>query len=103
VVDEVQLIADRDRGGSWTRAVLGLNADEIHLCGNLASRKMMTHLAKMTKERIEIRTYKRLSSLTLADVSGDITNSSTLEILTELWSHSIRSKASGAKSERETL
>ncbi|KAH9915236.1 P-loop containing nucleoside triphosphate hydrolase protein [Epithele typhae] len=33
VVDEIQLIADPQRGGAWVTAVLGLNAEEIHLCG----------------------------------------------------------------------
>eukprot|EP00166_Cyanidium_caldarium_P002038 ctg_208.g128 len=33
VVDEVQMIASRDRGGAWTRAILGLPVEELHLCG----------------------------------------------------------------------
>lgn len=32
VVDEVQMISDEFRGHNWTRAILGLYADEIHLC-----------------------------------------------------------------------
>ena len=32
VVDECQMIADPYRGHNWTRAVLGLRAEEIHLC-----------------------------------------------------------------------
>jgi ATP-dependent RNA helicase SUPV3L1/SUV3 len=34
VVDEVQMMADPVRGFAWTRALLGLRADEIHLCGD---------------------------------------------------------------------
>ena len=29
VIDEAQLIADRDRGGAWTKAILAVNAKEV--------------------------------------------------------------------------
>jgi ATP-dependent RNA helicase SUPV3L1/SUV3 len=32
VVDECQMISDPNRGYCWTKAILGLYADEIHLC-----------------------------------------------------------------------
>lgn len=32
VIDEAQLVADTDRGHSWTKAILGLRAEEIHIC-----------------------------------------------------------------------
>ncbi|MDD6503668.1 MAG: DEAD/DEAH box helicase [Oscillospiraceae bacterium] len=32
VIDECQMIADPFRGFAWTRAILGLQAEEIHLC-----------------------------------------------------------------------
>ncbi|MBR5420102.1 MAG: hypothetical protein IK115_03020 [Lachnospiraceae bacterium] len=32
VIDEAQLVCDRFRGGSWTRAILGVKAREIHVC-----------------------------------------------------------------------
>jgi len=34
VIDEIQMIADERRGHSWTNALLGLQAEEIHLCGD---------------------------------------------------------------------
>ena len=36
VVDEAQLIGDRERGSAWTRAILGIPAAELHLCGSPA-------------------------------------------------------------------
>ncbi len=33
VIDEVQLLNDSQRGDAWTRAILGLCCEEIHLCG----------------------------------------------------------------------
>ena len=32
VIDECQMIADPHRGYAWTRAILGVQAPEIHLC-----------------------------------------------------------------------
>ena len=32
VIDEAQMISDSSRGGAWTAAILGLCADEIHIC-----------------------------------------------------------------------
>lgn len=37
VIDEIQLIRDPSRGWAWTRALLGISADEIHLCGEVAA------------------------------------------------------------------
>jgi ATP-dependent RNA helicase SUPV3L1/SUV3 len=36
VIDEYQLISDFQRGWAWTRALLGLQAKEIHLTGDLS-------------------------------------------------------------------
>ncbi|CAI4212572.1 unnamed protein product [Parascedosporium putredinis] len=33
VIDEIQMIADPDRGSAWTAAFLGVQAKEVHLCG----------------------------------------------------------------------
>jgi ATP-dependent RNA helicase SUPV3L1/SUV3 len=38
VIDEVQLLADPQRGAAWTRAILGLKCPEIHVCGALSAR-----------------------------------------------------------------
>lgn len=32
VIDEAQMISDPSRGGAWTAAILGLCAEEIHIC-----------------------------------------------------------------------
>ncbi|EJU05873.1 hypothetical protein DACRYDRAFT_104362 [Dacryopinax primogenitus] len=33
VLDEIQLLADPDRGSSWMQVLLGANAQEVHVCG----------------------------------------------------------------------
>lgn len=46
VIDECQMIADEGRGGAWTAAILGLCADEIHIC-------MAPHAEDIVKRLIE--------------------------------------------------
>ncbi len=33
VIDEIQMISDTHRGMAWSKSVLGLQCDEIHICG----------------------------------------------------------------------
>lgn len=35
VVDEMQMAANEDRGWAWTRAVMGLPVEELHVCGEV--------------------------------------------------------------------
>ena len=68
VIDEIQLIGDQDRGWAWTRALLGLPASEIHLCGEPAALPIITRLCEATNDELIVRNYERLGPL---DVSGD--------------------------------
>ena len=34
VIDEAQMIADKDRGFSWYRAIMKANAKEVHIIGS---------------------------------------------------------------------
>lgn len=34
VIDEVQMIGDEGRGWAWSRALMGVPAKEVHLCGD---------------------------------------------------------------------
>jgi ATP-dependent RNA helicase SUPV3L1/SUV3 len=34
VLDELQMVGDEDRGFHWTRALLGVPAQEVHVCGD---------------------------------------------------------------------
>ncbi|RNF17846.1 putative RNA helicase [Trypanosoma conorhini] len=65
VIDEVQLIADRDRGWAWTRALFGLPAREIHLCGEERAISLIRKLLYRTRElpRLELVQHKRLVPL----------------------------------------
>ncbi|KAH9577516.1 Suv3 [Trypanosoma melophagium] len=50
IIDEVQMISDRDRGWAWTRALLGLPAREIHLCGEERALALIRNLLYRTHE-----------------------------------------------------
>ena len=41
VIDEIQMIANESRGHAWTNALLGLQADEIHLCGDPRAQQLI--------------------------------------------------------------
>ncbi|CAH2322026.1 ATP-dependent RNA helicase SUPV3L1, mitochondrial [Pelobates cultripes] len=67
VIDEIQMIRDPSRGWAWTRALLGLCADEIHVCGEAAAINLVTELMFTTGEEVEVHTYDRLTPLKVLD------------------------------------
>lgn len=67
VIDEIQLLKDPGRGWAWTRAFLGLIADEIHVCGEPGTVELLQKLCETTGETMEIRHYKRLTDLSVED------------------------------------
>lgn len=67
VIDEIQMIRDPGRGWAWTRALLGIPADEIHLCGEEASLDLIKRLLEPTLDTLEVIRYKRLTSLQIEE------------------------------------
>ncbi|KAL5541522.1 hypothetical protein UlMin_009232 [Ulmus minor] len=63
VIDEIQMLGCRTRGFSFTRALLGISADEIHLCGDAAAVPLIQELLKVTGDHVEVQFYERLSPL----------------------------------------
>ncbi|KAJ1808063.1 RNA helicase, partial [Coemansia sp. RSA 2598] len=63
VVDEIQMIADRQRGWAWTNALLGLQASEIHLCGEVSAVPIVKKICAALDEDVEVREYSRLGQL----------------------------------------
>ncbi|WP_066870774.1 helicase-related protein [Clostridium mediterraneense] len=63
VIDEIQMIDDSQRGDAWTRALLGLPASEIHICGALNSKKLLIKILEDCGEEYEIKEYKRNTPL----------------------------------------
>ena len=65
VIDEIQLVRDPGRGWAWTRALLGIAADEIHLCGEAAAIPIVESICATIGETVNVQQYKRLTDLSL--------------------------------------
>ena len=59
VIDEIQMIKDPFRGMAWSRAVLGLQCDEIHICGAANAKFILETIINDCKDEYEIKEYKR--------------------------------------------
>ncbi len=67
VIDEAQMIADTGRGHSWTRAILGIKAKEIHVCMSPSAEKVITHLISLCNDIWERHEYERKTPLVYED------------------------------------
>jgi ATP-dependent RNA helicase SUPV3L1/SUV3 len=67
VIDEAQMVADELRGHSWTRAILGVRAQEIHVCMSPDAEGVITHLIELGNGTYEVCRYERKTPLVLMD------------------------------------
>ncbi|KAJ3189610.1 ATP-dependent RNA helicase supv3l1, mitochondrial, partial [Irineochytrium annulatum] len=76
VLDEIQMIADEQRGWAWTQALLGLQADEVHVCGEASAVELVKRICETTGEEVEVHTYDRLTPLVVENegLDGSLTN-----------------------------
>ncbi len=63
VIDEIQMIADTQRGWAWTRALIHMDSEEIHLCGDASALPLVEKILKLTGDELEIKTYERKTEL----------------------------------------
>ena len=62
VIDEIQMMGDDARGWAWTRAILGLPANELHIAGDGSAIDLVRRLCEGMGEEFELREYTRLSA-----------------------------------------
>ena len=67
VVDEIQMLADEDRGWAWTQALVGLPARTLVVAGAPEAEPLIRRLAAVTGETVEVRRFERLLPLTFLD------------------------------------
>ncbi|KRX61297.1 ATP-dependent RNA helicase SUPV3L1, mitochondrial [Trichinella sp. T9] len=67
VIDEIQMMRDLQRGWAWTRALLGVCADEIHVCGESAAVDFVKELLVSLGDEFEVHTYERKTPLKVLD------------------------------------
>jgi len=72
VIDEVQMIDDRDRGWAWANAIIGSPAKEIIMTGSPNAKEAIVALAKYLGEELEIVEFERKNPLTLLEFPTDI-------------------------------
>ena len=63
VIDECQMIADPQRGYAWTRAILGVLAEEVHLCAAPEARDILIRLIESCADSYEIEVHQRRTPL----------------------------------------
>lgn len=63
VIDEIQMISDPSRGNAWTAALLGVQAKEVHVCGEERTVKLIKSLCASIGDECIIHRYERLSPL----------------------------------------
>ena len=67
VIDEAQMIADKQRGWAWTRAILGVLAPEIHICMAPEALDIVIKLIKDCNDTYEVVNHTRDTELVFED------------------------------------
>ncbi len=63
VIDECQMVADRERGYAWTRAILGVQAPEVHLCTAPEARQILLRMIQSCGDTFEVIEHERKTPL----------------------------------------
>ena len=71
VIDEVQMIDDRDRGWAWANAIIGAPAKEVIMTGSTNVKEAVIALAEYLGEELEIIEFERKNPLILLEHPTD--------------------------------
>lgn len=76
VIDEAQMMADENRGSFWTRAILGIRAEEIHVCCSGTAESLLIRMIKRCGDTYDIVHHERNTKLEFIpkryDMSRDV-------------------------------
>ena len=67
VIDEIQMIADPDRGWAWTNALFGVAARTVVVCGSDDALAAVRRAAEAANESLEVITFVRKTPLVLQE------------------------------------
>ncbi|HEV7873850.1 MAG TPA: helicase-related protein [Enterovirga sp.] len=67
VIDEIQMIADPDRGWAWTNALFGIPAKTVIVCGSEDALSYARRAAEAANESLDVITFERKTPLVLLD------------------------------------
>lgn len=74
VIDEVQMINDRDRGWAWVNAIIGAPARKIIMTGSINALKAVQQLAKYLDEPLFVKKFERKNPLKMANSPVNLSN-----------------------------
>lgn len=93
VIDEAQMAADEHRGGAWTAAILGLCADEIHLCAAPKAEALLIRMIESCGDTYEIVRHHRLTKLAIShaflNFPDDVRSGDALIVFTRKSVHGV--------------
>ncbi len=78
VIDEIQMITDPQRGWAWTRALVNIVANEIHICGDHSALDLVEQIVALCGDKLEIKKYERMTELKVENsptILGDLQRS----------------------------
>ncbi|HIC43999.1 MAG TPA: helicase [Sulfurimonas sp.] len=65
VIDEVQMLNDRDRGWAWANAIIGTPAKEVYMTGSIDALEAIEALADWLGEELEVVHFERKNPLSI--------------------------------------
>ncbi|SEL01435.1 ATP-dependent RNA helicase SUPV3L1/SUV3 [Butyrivibrio sp. ob235] len=71
VIDEAQMVADEQRGGSWTTAILGVRSKLIHLCASPDAEDTLIQMIESCGDTYEITYHERMTPLVMDENAVD--------------------------------
>jgi ATP-dependent RNA helicase SUPV3L1/SUV3 len=75
IIDEIQMLGDSDRGSMWTTALMGVQAKEVHVCGEDRAVPLIKSLCASVGDKCVIHRYNRLTPLkTMSQPLGEWRN-----------------------------
>lgn len=63
VIDEIQMITDKQRGWAWTRALVNVFAEEVHVCGDQSALELVKVITDLCGDELIIKEYTRMTEL----------------------------------------
>ena len=63
VIDEAQMVADKDRGWAWTAAILGVCCPEVHICASPDAEDILVSMIRECDDSYEIVRHERQTKL----------------------------------------
>jgi ATP-dependent RNA helicase SUPV3L1/SUV3 len=67
VVDECQMLADSQRGGAWTNAILGLQCEDIHLCTSPDALDILVKMIELCDDSYDVVNHERKNELVMEE------------------------------------